>query len=128
MRAWPVARSIFDAPLSSQQDCISLALRAPYATGREASCPNFEPRAHARLTGLTRCSLRSYVCRLITYWPARSIFISGAKKFETRIAPVKSYVRDANERTTGWITRTSALASYAPVSARSLHLLRRFAD
>ena len=41
--------------LSSQQDCISLALRAPYGTlhTSEASCPNFEPRAHARLTGLT---------------------------------------------------------------------------
>ena len=44
--------------LSSHQDCISLALRAPYGTLRygtlrEASCPNFEPRAHARLTGLT---------------------------------------------------------------------------
>ena len=43
--------------LSSQQDCISLALRAPYGTLHtcvsEASCPNFEPRAHARLTGLT---------------------------------------------------------------------------
>ena len=37
------------ATLSSQQDCISLALRAPC----EASCPNFEPRAHARLAGLT---------------------------------------------------------------------------
>ena len=37
--------------LSSQQDCISLALRAPFVS--EASCPNFEPRAHARLTGLT---------------------------------------------------------------------------
>ena len=38
--------------LSSQQDCISLALRALYGMS-EASCPNFEPRAHARLTGLT---------------------------------------------------------------------------
>ena len=39
----------------SQQDCISLALRAPYGTLHvsEASCPNFKPRAHARLTELT---------------------------------------------------------------------------
>ena len=37
--------------LSSQQDCISLALRAPCVS--EASCPNFQPRAHASLTGLT---------------------------------------------------------------------------
>ena len=68
----------------------------------EASCPNFEPRAHARLTGLTTSGkarttliindnvLNAYNlpfawvvgtsggCRLITYWPARSIFISGA--------------------------------------------------
>ena len=41
--------------MSSQQDCISLALRAPYGVS-EASCPNFEPRAHARPTGLTRTS------------------------------------------------------------------------
>ena len=45
--------------LSSQQDCISLALRAPYGTlhasfcASEAPCPNVQPRAHARLTGLT---------------------------------------------------------------------------
>ena len=38
--------------LSSQQDCISLALRAPWL-GSEAFCPNIQPRAHARLTGLT---------------------------------------------------------------------------
>ena len=42
--------------LSNQQDCISLALRAPYGTLHvhvsEASCPNFEPRTHARFTGL----------------------------------------------------------------------------
>ena len=37
--------------LSSQQDCISLALR-------EAFCPNIQPRAHARLTGLTTRRLK----------------------------------------------------------------------
>ena len=42
--------------LSSQQDCISLALRAPWRDATcvsEAFCPNIQPRAHARLTGLT---------------------------------------------------------------------------
>ena len=51
--------------LSSQaavcrQACILFALRAPYGTLHvtcvtvsEASCPNFEPRAQARFTGLT---------------------------------------------------------------------------
>ena len=76
--------------LSSQQDCISLALRAPWrdatvcergvcergvlseypaararasywfdkrcARPGEAFCPNIQPRAHARLTGLTRAA------------------------------------------------------------------------
>ena len=65
-----------DKPLSSQQDCISLALRAPYGTlhTSEAPCPNVQPRAHAhaRLTGLTRQAdaLRAVcygnVCRLAT--------------------------------------------------------------
>ena len=34
--------------LSSQQDSISLSLRAPYVL----SCLNFEPCAHVRLTGM----------------------------------------------------------------------------
>ena len=34
--------------LSSQQDCILLARALS-----EAFCPNIQPRAHARLTGLT---------------------------------------------------------------------------
>ena len=40
----------------SGQDCISLELRAPYGTLHvsETSCPNFEPRAHARLTGFDK--------------------------------------------------------------------------
>ena len=47
--------------LSSQQDCISLALRAPW---RDAFCPNIQPRAHARLTGLTTArSIRSRIFR-----------------------------------------------------------------
>ena len=48
--------------LSSQQDCIKHFARTARALRSEASCPNFEascprpnfePRAHARLTGLT---------------------------------------------------------------------------
>ena len=42
--------------LSSQQDCISLALHAPCRDATCVSkvfCPNIQPRAHARLTGLT---------------------------------------------------------------------------
>ena len=50
--------------LSSQQDCISLALRA--------YCPNIQPRAHARLTGLTmQC--------------AHAFSGAGPPEFETRI-------------------------------------------
>ena len=53
-----IARQAKRLPLSSQQDCISLALRAP--------CPNFEPRAHARLTGLTTITLTR-----LTFFTAR---------------------------------------------------------
>ena len=58
MRAWPVARSIFDAARYVKkaneriQDCQASAR----PTGRvlsEASCPNFEPRTYARLAGLS---------------------------------------------------------------------------
>ena len=53
-------RQLHDSRLFVSLSCQAMPARLHFArpTGRyihvsEASCPNFEPRAHARLTGLT---------------------------------------------------------------------------
>ena len=47
-----------------------------------------ERRSDERSGARSPASAQALLCRLITYWPARSICISGAisRKFETRIA------------------------------------------
>ena len=84
--------------------------------------------------------LQTYICRLITYWPARSMLTHFRRRRNSRRAsPVKlilpssfmvrwrvryyharmarraqhlrCYMREANERTTGWISSISLLQS-----------------
>ena len=123
--------------LSSQQDCISLALHAPWRDATcvsEAFCPNIQPRAHARLIGLTNHPSTGRPLtddiRLPFYVLAKRERWENNVSFEPRVGRVSTISITATRAsaTQRRVTTCCRSITYCPARSMLTHFLSNFEE